>query len=267
VRSTASRTATVCVAPVAAPKPSHYAVGLSPDLRPFLPCCGWSSADTAALHRLADRDCVRSTSRCAQAISLRRGTIPWPSPFPTVLRLVLGGHSRAPQPYGPRLCAQHQSLRSGHLTTPWGYSLAFALSYRAAAGPRRTQPRSTDSRTATVCAAPVAAPKPSHCAVGLSPGLRLFLPCCGWSSADTAALHSLTDRDCVQSTSRYAQAMSLRRGTIAVAFAFSYRAAAGPRRTQPRSTDSRTQPTGPAESMQPNFPGGVLTRELIYSGQ
>jgi hypothetical protein len=163
-----------CAAPVAAPRPSHYAVGLSPGLRPFLPCCGWSSADTAALHSLTDRDCVRSTSRCAQAISLRRGTIPWPSPFPTVLRLVLGGHNRAPQPYGPRLCAQHQSLRPSHLTAPWDYPLAFA---------------------------------------------------------------------------------------------FSYRAAAGPRRTQPRSTDSRTQPTGPAESMQPNFPGGVLTRELIYSGQ
>src|SRR5664279_4742433 len=53
-RSPALRTATVCAAPVAAPKPSHYAVGLSP----------------------------------------------WPSPFLTVLRLVLGGHSRAPQTRG-----------------------------------------------------------------------------------------------------------------------------------------------------------------------
>jgi hypothetical protein len=157
-----------CAAPVAAPKPSHYAVGLSP----------------------------------------------WPSPFLTVLRLVLGGHSRAPQPYGPRLCAQHQSLRPSHLPTLWDYPLAFALSYRAAAGPRRTQPRSTALRTATVCAAPVAALRPFHYVVGLSPGLRPFLPCCGWSSADTTALHSLTDRDCVRSTSRCAQAISLRRGTI-----------------------------------------------------
>jgi hypothetical protein len=221
VCSIALRTATVCAAPVAAPKQCPYAVGLSP----------------------------------------------WPSPFLTVLRLVLGGHSRAPQPYGPRLCAQYQSLRPSNVPTSWDYPLAFAFSYRAAAGPRRTQPRSPALRTATVCAAPVAAPRPSHYAVGLSPGLRPFLPCCGWSSADTAALHSLTDRDCVRSTSRCAQAISLRRGTIPLAFALSYRAAAGPRRTQPRSTDSRTQPTGPAESMQPNFPGGVLTRELIYSGQ
>jgi hypothetical protein len=157
-----------------------------------------------------------------------------------VLRLVLGGHSRAPQPYGPRLCAQLQSLRPSHLTTPWDYPLAFAFSYRAAAGPRRTQPRSTALRTATVCAAPAAAPKQCPYVVGLSPGLRLFLPCCGWSSADTAALHSLTDRDCVRSTSRCAQAMSLRRGTIPLTFAFSYRAAAGPRRTQPRSPALRT---------------------------
>jgi hypothetical protein len=236
-----------------------------------------------------DRDCVRSTSRCARTSSLRRETIPRPSPCLTVLRLVLGGHSRAPRPYGPRLCAQHQSLRANILTTPWNYPPAFAVSYRAAAGPRRTQPRSPALRTATVCKAPVAAREHPHYAVELSPGLRRVLPCCGWSSTDTAALHSPTDRDCVQSTSRCARTSSLRRGTIPrpspcltvlrlvlgghsraprpygprlcakhqslranilttpwnypPAFAVSYRAAAGPRRTQPRSTGLRTATT------------------------
>jgi hypothetical protein len=58
------------------------------------------------------------------------------------LRLVLGGHSRAPQRYGPRLCAKHQSLRPGIATAQWDYPPAFPRSHRAAAGPRRTQPRS-----------------------------------------------------------------------------------------------------------------------------
>jgi hypothetical protein len=44
---------------------------------------------------------------------------------PAVLRLVLGGHSRAPQPYGPRLCAKHQSLRPNIVITPWDYPPAF----------------------------------------------------------------------------------------------------------------------------------------------
>src|SRR5664279_3062900 len=50
----------------------------------------------------ADRDCVRSTSRCAPALSPRLGTSPAPLQCLTVLRLVLGGHSRAPQRHGPR---------------------------------------------------------------------------------------------------------------------------------------------------------------------
>jgi hypothetical protein len=209
-----TRTATVCAAPVAAREHPHYAAKPFPGPRRVLPCCGWSSADTAALPGLTDRDCVRSTSRYARTSSLRRGTIPQPSPCLTVLRLVLGGHSRAPRPYGPRLCAKHQSLRANILTTPWNYPPAFAVSYRAAAGPRRTQSRSPALRTATVCKAPVAAREHPHYAVELSPGLRRVLPCCGWSSTDTAALHSPTDRDCVQSTSRCARTSSLRRGTI-----------------------------------------------------
>jgi hypothetical protein len=41
------------------------------------------------------------------------------------LRLVLGGHCRAPQRYGPRLCAQHQSLRPNIVTPLWDYPLTF----------------------------------------------------------------------------------------------------------------------------------------------
>ena len=37
---------------------------------------------------------------------------------PGALRLVLGGHSRGPPPYGPRLCAQHQSLHANIATAP-----------------------------------------------------------------------------------------------------------------------------------------------------
>src|ERR1017187_2714685 len=47
------------------------------------------------------------------------------------------------------------------------------MAWRAAAGPRRTLPRSTALRTATGGAAPVAEPKHRHPAVGLSPGLPL----------------------------------------------------------------------------------------------
>src|ERR1017187_5936454 len=43
-----------------------------------------------------DRDCVRSTSRCAPDIVTAPWNYPLASRFSTVLRLVLGGHSRAP---------------------------------------------------------------------------------------------------------------------------------------------------------------------------
>jgi hypothetical protein len=170
VCSTALRTATVCAAPVAAPKPSHYVVGLSPWPSPFLTVLRLGPPRTQPRSTA-----LRTATVCAAPVAALRpshyavGLSPWPSPFPTVLRLILGGHSRAPQPYGPRLCAQHQSLRPSNVHSPWDYPLAFALSYRSAAGPRRAQPRSTALRTATVCAAPVAAPKQCPYAVGLSP--------------------------------------------------------------------------------------------------
>jgi hypothetical protein len=119
-----------------------------------------------------------------------------------MLRLVLGGHSRAPQPYGPRLCAKHQSLRGSRCRHAVRPSPALSVSHRAAAGPRRTQPRSAALRTATVCEAPVAAGQPLSPRRETLPRPLRISPCCGWSSADTAALHSLTDRDCVRSTSR-----------------------------------------------------------------
>jgi hypothetical protein len=62
------------------------------------------------------------------------------------------------------------------------------MAWRAAAGPRRTLPRSTALRTATVCAAPVAAPKHCHPAVGLIPWPSTSPPCCGWSSTQRSGV-------------------------------------------------------------------------------
>src|ERR1019366_2056877 len=47
------------------------------------------------------------------------------------------------------------------------------MSDRAAAGPRRTQPRSTATRTATVCEAPVAARRQCHLASELTCALAM----------------------------------------------------------------------------------------------
>jgi hypothetical protein len=115
----------------------------------------------------AKHQSLRPGSRCHHA----HGTISRPSPYLTLLRLVLGGHSRAPQPYGPRLCAKRQSLRPGIATALRDHLPGLPPSHPAAAGPRRTQPRSTALRTATVCEAPVAAPGHCHRAPGPSPGL------------------------------------------------------------------------------------------------
>jgi hypothetical protein len=76
--------------------------------------CGWSSEDTAALHNVTDRDCVRSTSHCARALPPRSGTIPRPSPVPIVLRLVLGGHSRGPVCVCTLASTADTQLASGH---------------------------------------------------------------------------------------------------------------------------------------------------------
>jgi hypothetical protein len=54
----------------------------------------------------------------ANIVTTAEGLFPGRSLCLIVLRLVLGGHSRAPQRHGPRLCAKHQSLPAGNVTSP-----------------------------------------------------------------------------------------------------------------------------------------------------
>jgi hypothetical protein len=65
-----------------------------------------------------------------------------------MLRLVLGGHSRAPRPYGPRLCAKHQSLHANIVTTPWNYPPAspFLAMLRLVLGGHSRAPQPDGSR-------------------------------------------------------------------------------------------------------------------------